>query len=709
MPALPALRAAASVALAIPTFDPKAAPPLAWWDGVRSKFTSGSASSFVLYGDTDDLQPFQRADGTREWVPGARTFLERSLARTKSVATFDIDEGLHILARQGATPGVVQKPVIETDAEAERNAAREAAMELTRLNVLRIKQHKAQFEELPQSPRIFVTAAKTLLTDISNDGTALIVDGLEMVAPNAEPNMMTDDAKAATFGLAHLSSDPVFLHSANVMIALTKSLGSVSSTVRTAANQEVMQIPYPDKNMRHAFLHDEVSGFGRDGSGALSMDMSVERLADMTAGLTLVDLRMMLKTARHEGTTITYEFVNARKKQIIEQQCGNLVEFVNAEHNFESVGGMDDIKAQLLSVVRDIKDGRRDRVPMGILFSGAMGTGKTFIAEALAKETGMTCLKLGTIRGKYVGETEANLDKVLDLIDALGNVILMIDEADRTLASGGSDGDGGTNSRIIARLKEYMSDSKHKGRVMFIMMSNRPDLMDVDLKRPKRMDLKIPFFYPETADERYDHLVTNLNRNHLTLAEGVSLESVVEKSEGYSPAELARIVESASEILSRGLKLPKEIREQFNAACMPSDKEAAITALGKSVISFLDKSEIKILSGKIKEIRQKQSGSREDRLAAKAAKLQLAEDLRQSYNAKFGSASESNIITQSVLDQAFFDFVPSRDKRRLRLMELLAAFESSSHDMLPERYRNMSSEELQMAIDVAKAEIGTTR
>ena len=64
-------------------------------------------------------------------------------------------------------------------------------------------------------------------------------------------------------------------------------------------------------------------------------------------------------------------------------------------------------------VVKNIKDGNYRRVPMGIFFVGPMGTGKTFIAEAFAGESGLTCLKLKNFRDKWVGSTEANLEKIL--------------------------------------------------------------------------------------------------------------------------------------------------------------------------------------------------------------------------------------------------------------------------------------------------------
>jgi transitional endoplasmic reticulum ATPase len=109
-------------------------------------------------------------------------------------------------------------------------------------------------------------------------------------------------------------------------------------------------------------------------------------------------------------------------------------------------------------------------------------------------ESGLSAVKLKNIRSKWVGSTEANLEKVLSMVRALGPIILIIDEGDRAFG-GTADEDGGTSSRVIARLKEFMSDPDNRGRVLTLLLTNRPDKLDADIKRAGRLDRKIPFFY----------------------------------------------------------------------------------------------------------------------------------------------------------------------------------------------------------------------
>ena len=230
---------------------------------------------------------------------------------------------------------------------------------------------------------------------------------------------------------------------------------------------------------------------------------------------------------------------------------------------------MEPIKDALNRVASHVKAGRRTQVPMGILFVGPMGTGKTFLAEAFAHESGLAAIKLKNFRDKWVGSTEANLEKVLNVVEALGEILVMIDEGDRSIGGAG-DSDGGVNSRVIARLKEFMSDTSHRGRIIFVMMTNRPDKLDTDIKRPGRFDLKIPFFPPQDATTRAA-IIRALIRRHKVDADfpEEQLLPLLENLEGYAAADLEALVLLANDdfksaILPPGVEtLPERVSIEF--------------------------------------------------------------------------------------------------------------------------------------------------
>jgi AAA+ superfamily predicted ATPase len=556
-----------------------------WANELRARYVSGEASLFLLHGNVRDLHPWYEDDGSVRWLD-LRTFLETFLTRTRDVvAYYNVSQGLCFTDR-----------------------AHERAFQST-VDASRMMRGEGKLEVMPRYPSTAIPVIEDLIQN-STASSGVIIDFFEMVAPNGDVNFMSHEDRANLVSLQRWSSDPAFLATDNLVILVAEHLSEVSRRVVASPSLATIQVAFPGLPERQAFLESQ------DLAGVPN-EMPIEVLSKVTAGLSRTQIRAILKGAKQSREPITYRSVSLRKKAIIEQECHGLVEFIAPKHDFSHVGGMERVKQDLMRVADAVKAGRRAAVPMGMIFVGPMGTGKTFVAEAFAAESGLTALKFKNLREKWVGSTEGNLEKILDLVDALGYVLLIIDEADRSLSSGESD--GGTSSRVIARLKEFMSDTSHRGRVVIVMMTNRPDKLDVDLKRPGRFDMKIPFFFPEADSERLLIFQALIRKNKLQVAESINWDSAVDGTDGYSGAELESVLLAA----------------QNNA-----------------------------------------------------------------------SVGERIIIEQSDLDQAVEDVIPSRDTRMLEYMELLAVFEASAKRMLPERYKNMDTNEIQDRLDQLRTVLG---
>ncbi len=483
-----------------------------WAHALRNRYLAGEASLFLLHGNVRDLHPWHSADGNTHWVD-LRTYVERFLARTRDVvAYYNVSQGLRFTERGDER---LFRSIVDG-----RRAMRGGE----------------SLGRLPSTTAEVIPVIEDLITDPSHS-SAVVIDFFEMVAPNADPAFMVHEDKANLVSLQRWSTDPSFHATDNLVILITEHLSDVSRRITASPQLGTIHLQFPDEDTRLAFLqHTDTTDVN------LSMETGV--LAKVTAGLSLLQIRAVLRSAALTGEDVTFESISVRKKAIIEQECHGLVEFVAPKHDFTHVGGMVRIKAELERVAEAVRRGRRNRVPMGMIFVGPMGTGKTFLAEAFATESGLTCLKLKNFRDRWVGSTEANLEKVLELVEALGYVLLIVDEADRGLSSG--DGDGGVGSRVIARLKEFMSDTSHRGRVVILMMTNRPDKLDVDLKRPGRFDAKIPFFFPEESEERRLIFEALVRKNKLVLEDDVSFDAAVTATDGYSGAELEAVLLAAA-------------------------------------------------------------------------------------------------------------------------------------------------------------------
>ncbi len=468
---------------------------------------------FLIHGNTRDLYPWTDDQGSIEYL-GLRAFLQRFLSRSKEIVlAYNLSEGVSFAA------------------PAMRGRFLAAA------NARRALQGQGPIAGIPHSSGEVLPLIESLVTD-SGQRAAVVVDYVEMIVPMGDISFMADSDKSNLVALQRWATDPALSASDNLVILVTESLSDVHRRLSSSAQLASLQIPLPDEGDRQAFLTAAERTEG-------DAEMDDASLARVTAGLSIIQVRSLLRHARQSSEPISFRAVSRRKKAIIEQECHGLVEFVDPDHDFSHVGGLERLKGDLMRVATAIKKGQTQRVPMGIMFVGPMGTGKTFVAEAFAAESGLTCLKFKNFREKWVGSTEGNLEKILGVVEALGYVLLIIDEADRSMGAN-PDGDSGTSSRVIARLKEFMSDTSHRGRVVMLMMTNRPDKLDVDLKRPGRFDLKIPFFFPEGEVERRAVLEALVRKNKLVLDAEVDLGPVVAATEGYSGAELEAVLLASS-------------------------------------------------------------------------------------------------------------------------------------------------------------------
>jgi hypothetical protein len=269
-----------------------------------------------------------------------------------------------------------------------------------------------------------------------------------------------------------------------------------------------------------------------------------KRFAGITAGMTEDEIVKLVEPTRSVPSPDLDEdvlrLIHVRKRELIEKECAGLIEFVEPRHGLSAVGGCQHITGELMEIARSLREGDSKLTPMGLLAVGPMGAGKTFVIKAFLKEAGLSAVALKNFRSKWVGSTEKNLERVLATVKAMGPIAVLIDEGDRSFGnSGGEGGDEGTSSRVIARLKEFMSDTDNRGQVLFVMLTNRPDKLDTDIKRPGRMDRKIPFFYAETAADRAAVVSAVVRRYDAGLTcEEAGLGELCESLAGYSNADL---------------------------------------------------------------------------------------------------------------------------------------------------------------------------
>jgi SpoVK/Ycf46/Vps4 family AAA+-type ATPase len=127
----------------------------------------------------------------------------------------------------------------------------------------------------------------------------------------------------------------------------------------------------------------------------------------------------------------------------------------------------------------------------------------------------LNVIEFKNFREKWVGSTEANLEKILNLLQTLAPIVVLIDEADAALGTRRTEGDSGVSARIFSRIASAMGDTRNRGRILWILMTCRPDLLPLDLKRQGRCEEHISLFYPQSEEERLEIIQAMLRKNKI--------------------------------------------------------------------------------------------------------------------------------------------------------------------------------------------------
>ena len=183
---------------------------------------------------------------------------------------------------------------------------------------------------------------------------------------------------------------------------------------------------------------------------------------------------------------------------------------------------------------------------MGYLVSGPVGCGKTFLINCFAGEIGIPMVKLKNFRSQWQGVTEGNLEKILNLLEAMTPVAVMIDEADAALGDRNMQGDSGVNQRVFSQIVSFMSDPAHRGRVIWFLVTARPDLMPVDLKRQGRAEEHLSLFYPSTREDREELLQVMMDRTGVSLPMDEVPVELLEGERTYSGADMEAVLTRAA-------------------------------------------------------------------------------------------------------------------------------------------------------------------
>lgn len=342
---------------------------------------------------------------------------------------------------------------------------------------------------------------------------AFVIEYAETVIPMAEASNTRPDERSILVFLQKWATEEQFSCPNMITFIMTENLGEINQQyVKNPYTYEV-NIPYPEEAERLSFIH---SFFSQKADARQYFEMAPEILAKNTAGLKLVQLQILLSEASENKILFSNNELVNKKKEMIETESGGLLEFIKTKYSLANVAGHAYAKKNLIEAATALKSGRPDVMPMGYLVSGPVGTGKTFLISCFATDIGVPMVMLKNFRSQWQGATEGNLEKVLKILKAMSPVAVMIDEADAYLGNRNAQGDSGVSNRVFSMIATFMSDTENRGKVIWFLITARPDLMPVDFKRQGRAEEHIALFYPESIEEKKELLQVMLGKTGLS-------------------------------------------------------------------------------------------------------------------------------------------------------------------------------------------------
>ncbi|MFO0594514.1 MAG: AAA family ATPase [Myxococcaceae bacterium] len=455
--------------------DPLAGLP-AWAQKLAQRYKTRTVSTFVAYGAVRDLQPVTNAEGGLDFGNLKKFFSDELFGSRDHVLFYDRSSGI-------------------------RAASNETQQDFSRVLAGYDTLFGTDFAKvMPRDPGRALQVLENYLRMRLNDNKslALVIDFAETIAPAGDVGHLQGEDRFALATLVKWASDPQFLSGDISIVLIAENLADL--TPRLSRNPYVanIELALPTEEERLAFVKWKLEGKKLQSVSDVPMD----GLAKMTAGLSRINLDRVLTEAMESGAKITTETLKDKKKEIIQAECHGLLEFIEPEYTLDTVAGHAKAKKMLRDASGALKKGRIEVMPMGYLVSGPVGTGKTFLVTCFAGEIGVPCVKFLNFRSQWQGVTESNLEKIFNLLKALWPVAVMIDEADAFLGDRDAGGDSGTSSRIFAAIASFMGNTAFRGKIVWFLLTCRPDLLPIDLKRQGRAEEHLALFYPQTDAER---------------------------------------------------------------------------------------------------------------------------------------------------------------------------------------------------------------
>lgn len=487
----------------------------AWARELSEKYYSRTIAMFVLHGNVRDLVPLG-PPGAGKFLPLLPFLREGLFGKRDLVLTYDRGGGLTFAA-----------PEMQADFQ----------RALTGYDSF----HGTKFSQgLPRNPDVVLTLLDNYLRlrIMDRRKIALLIDFAETIVPAGDAASLSGEDRNSLVILKRWAQNQSFLQADVTVVLIAENQSELNQGIVQNPGVAPITIPAPDESERRDF----VAALLKDNPLPPDSDVDAAALAHLGAGLKRVHLQNLVFHAIENRRPLTLKFMRQRKKELIEAESGGLLEFIQSRFDLSMVAGHEAAKKKLKDAAQALRAGRTDVLPMGYVICGPVGTGKTFLTTCFAGEVGIPAVSLKNFRSMWQGVTEGNLERVLNLLRAMSPIAVIVDEADAQLGDRSSSGDSGVSNRVFAQIAAFMGNTELRGKVIWFLLTCRPDLLPVDLKRQGRAEEHIALFYPDTREERLALLRAMMKKTGTELRSTEAEQFFLQHCEGLSGADIEAVL-----------------------------------------------------------------------------------------------------------------------------------------------------------------------
>lgn len=553
---------------------------------IASRFFAGTANSFILYGNVkdaagkgrntidkmvSDLESTMVGEGDKEriafpaigrfsltrgwdvtprvWEVVRALFLESEIINFASVAGTEVDKWWRTSAF-----GIFQKPENWSSYCSElvrvyRELGAEAARASDEVTVQRVT--FVSDVEVDPLPLTVAGVAKTLsmFSQLPAEywgkkcGAVFIVEDAGVCFPATPIENMPEGERKTLSLVAELASRPD-RDASNVVIVLSCDDPDDLHPLIAKAGFFQVKANRPDLETRLAIIRAYANKFG------MSLNGMEAKLGVLTSNMTWAQIARMMKGMQADGVVSLQAAAEIKRRAVKEEFSGMLEIITPLEEGF--MKGATIPKRVLKGIVDKMLAGDRT-VPTGVILGGPPGTGKTRLVRVLSDWLGIPFFNFDfdAVQAQYVGQSGANLRRVLRFIEDVSPCGVFIDEIEQSGAARRSDGGSGNPvaGELFSTFLKWLSSDEIKGKVIMVAATNRIDLMDDAMLREGRFGTIVPYLAP-TLEERRQILPMIFEENGIA-ASVEAIDAIVGSSKKYTPADLFAVVRKSSDLMLR--------------------------------------------------------------------------------------------------------------------------------------------------------------